>query len=60
MFGSQVTVAEPGIDSNGFRIDAGIDWNVSRAISLNARYITEQGGAADESVGVRGGLTIAF
>lgn len=60
LFGSQVTVAAPGIDSNGFRIDAGIDWNVSRAISLNARYITEQGGAADESVGVRGGLTIAF
>ncbi|ATC63291.1 hypothetical protein CMV30_04590 [Nibricoccus aquaticus] len=60
LFGGTYTIKATGIDANGFRVDTGVDWNITQAISLTARYITEQGGAADESVGVRGGLTIAF
>ncbi|MGC4071979.1 MAG: autotransporter domain-containing protein [Nibricoccus sp.] len=60
LFGSTFAIKAPGIDANGFRVDAGVDWNVTKAISLTVRCITERGGAADESVGVRGGLTVAF
>ena len=60
LFGTTYSIKAPGIDSEGFRVDAGVDWNVARAVSLNVRYITEQGGSSDESVGVRGGVTIVF
>ncbi len=60
LFGGTYSIKAPGIGANGFRVDAGLDWNVSKTASLNVRYITEQRGAADESVGVRGGVTVAF
>jgi uncharacterized protein with beta-barrel porin domain len=60
LFGGTYSIKAPGIGANGFRVDAGVDWNITKAASLNVRYITEQRGAADESVGVRGGVTVAF
>lgn len=60
LFGGEVAIRAPGVDANSIRVDAGVDWSVSRSTSLNVRYVTEMDGAADESVGVRGGISIVF
>jgi uncharacterized protein YhjY with autotransporter beta-barrel domain len=58
--GGRIGVRVPGIDTDGFRMDCGIDWNATRSLRVNLRYTAEDGGAADESMGVRAGLTYTF
>lgn len=60
LFGDRMTLRVPGIGAGSHRIDAGVDWNVTSGLVLNARYMSEYGGAADESVGVRFGASLAF
>ncbi len=58
--GGRIGIRAPGIDANAFRIDCGFDWSATRNLRIDIRYTAEDGGAAGESEGVRGGLTYMF
>lgn len=58
--GGRIGVRVPGIDTDGYRMDLGLDWSVTNKLRLDVRYTSESGGAADESVGVRGGINYSF
>lgn len=60
LFGERMIVRAPGIQAEGLRVDAGLDWNVTQNAMLQVRYAVEQGGAADESLGLRAGVNVAF
>ncbi|MDF9827606.1 uncharacterized protein YhjY with autotransporter beta-barrel domain [Ereboglobus sp. PH5-10] len=60
LFGERMSVRGPDIGSNGWRMDIGLDWNVTRKLRAELRYQSEYRGAAKESVGVRGGITYTF
>jgi outer membrane autotransporter protein len=60
LFGSQLSVKTNGLAATGTRYDVGLDWDMTRRVSLQVRYSTESGGVVDESMGVRGGLNVAF
>ena len=60
LWGQTISVKAPGIESQGLHFDAGIDYDITHMLSLQVRYSVEHGGAVDESLGVRGGLTYAF
>lgn len=60
LFGAPLTTKVPAIQKSGMRIDFGLDWSLAEKLSAQVRYVTEAGGAADESLGIRGGLNVAF
>jgi outer membrane autotransporter protein len=60
LFGSTLSVKTNGLAANGFRYDAGLDWDMTRRSSLQIRYSSEVGGVVDESMAVRAGLNMAF
>ncbi|OAM89020.1 autotransporter domain-containing protein [Termitidicoccus mucosus] len=60
LFGGRIDIESPGINANGWRLDAGIDWSATRKLRIDLRYHSEYRGAANENVGIRGGVTYAF
>jgi uncharacterized protein with beta-barrel porin domain len=60
LWGEKLSVKAPGIQEQGLHLDAGIDYDITHALSMQLRYSIEHGGAVDESVGVRGGLNVTF
>jgi outer membrane autotransporter protein len=48
------------INASGWRMDVGIDWNVTRKLRAELRYQSEYRGAANESVGVRAGVSYTW
>jgi hypothetical protein len=50
----------PGSTANGWRLDAGLDWNPARKVRIDVRYQSEYRGAAGENVGIRAGVNYAF
>ena len=60
LWGDKLSVNAPGIQSQGIHVNAGVDFDVTHALSMQLRYSIGHGGASSESLGVRGGLTYAF
>lgn len=60
LFGQTLTIKVPGIEGNGMRVDAGVEWQLSKAWRLDLHYTAQYNGACDESMGVRGGVTFSF
>lgn len=60
LFGQRIDIAAPATKADGYRIDLGIDWSVTRRLRVELRYQSEYRGAASESVGVRGGVNYTF
>jgi uncharacterized protein with beta-barrel porin domain len=60
LFGESLTIKVPGIEGNGMRVDAGIEWQLSKAWRWDLHYTAQYNGACDESMGVRGGVTFTF
>jgi uncharacterized protein YhjY with autotransporter beta-barrel domain len=60
LFGESLTTKSPGIEANGMRVDAGIDWDVTKAIRAGVRYTAQYNNACDESMGVRASISFAF
>lgn len=60
VFGERVSINAPVSNSNGYRLDVGLDWNASRKFRVELRYHSEYRGASDESVGIRGGVNYTF
>jgi uncharacterized protein with beta-barrel porin domain len=60
VLGVPFTIKAPGIDANGMRVDAGIDWDVTRAVRAGVRYTAQYNNACDESMGVRAIISFAF
>jgi hypothetical protein len=50
----------PASNANGYRVDLGVDWNVTRKLRAELRYQSEYRGAANESVGVRAGVSYTW
>jgi len=59
-FGQPISVTVPGTQKSGIRFDSGVDWSIASRVSAQVRYTTETGGAADESVGIHGGVNVSF
>lgn len=60
IFESTLTIKAPGIEANGMRVDAGVEWQLSKAWRFDVHYTAQYNGACDESAGVRGGITFSF
>jgi uncharacterized protein with beta-barrel porin domain len=60
LLGESLTIKVPGIEANGLRVDAGIDWDVTKAIRAGVRYTAQYNNACDESMGVRAIISFAF
>lgn len=60
LFGGRYEIEAPGSRTNGWRLDFGFDWLVTEKVRIDMRYISEYRGAANESVGVRAGVTYTF
>jgi uncharacterized protein YhjY with autotransporter beta-barrel domain len=60
LLGTAYSLKTPGIEGNGMRVDAGIDWQLSKAWRFDVHYTAQYNGACDESTGVRGGVTFSF
>jgi outer membrane autotransporter protein len=60
LFGESLAIKVPGIEANGLRVDAGIDWDVTKAVRAGIRYTAQYNGACDESMGVRASVSFAF
>jgi uncharacterized protein with beta-barrel porin domain len=60
LLGDSLTIKAPGIEANGMRVDAGIDWDVTKAIRAGVRYTAQYNNACDESMGVRATVSYAF
>jgi uncharacterized protein with beta-barrel porin domain len=60
LLGYSYTLKVPGIEANGMRVDAGIDWQLSKAWRWDLHYTAQYNGACDESMGIRAGVTFAF
>lgn len=50
----------PGSTTDGYRLDAGLDWSASRSIRVGLRYHSEYRSAADENVGLRALVNYTF
>jgi outer membrane autotransporter protein len=50
----------PAPNANGWRMDVGLDWNVTSKLRAELRYQSEYRGAANESVGVRAGVSYTW
>jgi uncharacterized protein with beta-barrel porin domain len=60
LFGEIFTIKVPGIEANGMRVDAGIEWQLSKTWRWDLHYTAQYNGACDESMGIRAGVTFAF
>lgn len=60
LFGQTFTIKVPGIEGNGMRVDAGVEWQLSKAWRFDVHYTAQYNNACDESTGVRGGVTFSF
>ncbi len=58
--GSRIATSAADANTNGWRLDAGLDWNVTRKLRVELRYQSEYRAAANESVGVRAGANYTF
>jgi uncharacterized protein with beta-barrel porin domain len=60
LLGYAYTLKVPGIEANGMRVDAGVEWQLSKAWRWDLHYTAQYNGACDESMGIRAGVTFAF
>jgi uncharacterized protein with beta-barrel porin domain len=60
LFGDSLTIKAPGIEGNGMRVDAGVEWQLAKAWRWDLHYTAQYNNACDKSVGVRAGVTFVF
>jgi outer membrane autotransporter protein len=56
----RIDMIAPATETNGYRLDLGLDWSITRKLRAELRYQSEYRGAASESVGVRAGINYTF
>lgn len=60
LFEQPITIKVPGIEANGMRVDAGVDWDITKSLRAGLRYTAQYNNASDESMGIRANITFTF
>lgn len=60
LFGGRIDIDAPGSNSDGYRLDFGLDFDIGRNFRMDLRYTGEYKTAVDESRGFRAGVTWTF
>lgn len=60
LFGGRIDINAPGGNSDGYRLDFGLDFDIGRNFRMDLRYTGEYKTVVDESRGFRAGVTWTF